>query len=368
MVRVIFVLLAILVALMVTAQPIEPMKSRMAEDTRFYVRDININGTKVVNYYLANPFFLYLDSTYFPVTKAVGGIMGFSYLYHEENHAILLAKKEPTQEQLTEQMVKNQGEDPMVEIRYDVKVYVTSEILEEEGKTLLNGHPEGRAIAFEEEGLPCLDLSGHPILQGEDGVFYLPVRALVEISDFQWDVFADSNYGLCISTFPEVSAQSLWSQEESLYNKGLAEYIRWRNPDIRPSVAQEYVFYFKNAARESGVDVEWIMAISQCESRFRKDVVSKAGAVGMMQIMEKTGAGYGLTKDDLLNPQKNIDFGARYFAQLLEGYRGDRIRALSAYQMGIPKENLGGYEPTYANTIMWAHDNLHSFLQENGFV
>jgi len=367
-IRIILVLLAILVGLMTTLHTIEPMKSRMAEDTRFYVRDININGNKVVNYHLTNPFFLYLDSAYLPVTKALGQIMGFSYLYHEENHAILLAKIDPTQPQLAEQVVKNEGDNPVVEIRYDVKVYVTSEIAEEEGRVLVNGHPEGRAADFEEEGLKQLDLSGYPILQGEDGVFYLPIRALAQQPDFRWDLFTDPYYGLCISTYPDVTAESLWSEKESLYNKGLAEYIRSRNPNIRPSVSQEYVFYFLNAARESGVEVEWIIAISQCESRFRKDVVSKAGAVGMMQIMEKTGVGYGLSKEDLLNPKKNIDFGASYFAGLMDGYKGDRIRALSAYQMGIPKENLGGYEPTYANTIMWAHDNLASYLKRNGFI
>lgn len=88
----------------------------------------------------------------------------------------------------------------------------------------------------------------------------------------------------------------------------------------------------------------------------------------MMQILVKTGEGYGLSREDLLNPQKNISFGAKYYAQLMDGYKGDEIRALSAYQMGIPKENLGDYTPSYANTILWAEKTLNTFLVKNGYI
>lgn len=345
------VLLAVLVVIMLTANSVEPHQQRIENGTRFYVRDININGTKIVNYYLNNPFFIYLDSAYIPVSKALGNITGFDYKVSRENPYIFIYKKEPEMDQLEEKVVKRGDESIPVTVRYDITVF--------------HGIPEDLT---ETTDLEKMDLFGLPALQGDDGVFYLPIKALMEDPTFSWDVYSDSNYGLCISTVEDLTALSLWSEKESLYNKGLAAYIRSRNGKIRPSVSQEYVFYFKNASRESGVGVEWLMALAQCESRFRKDIVSHAGAIGMMQIMPATGRGYGLSKEDLLNPKKNIDFGAKYYGQMLDGYKGDHIRALSAYQMGIPRENLGGYEPSYANTIMWAHNNINSYLVKKAYV
>lgn len=348
------VLLAVLVVVMLTANSVGPQevfKQRIENGTRFYVRDININGTKVVNYYLNNPFFIYRDSAYVPVSAALGDILGFDYRVSREDPYIFISEKEPGRSQLEEQRVKRGDESITVTERYDV--------------TIFHGIPED---LLDPRGHEEMTLLGLPALQGDDGVFYLPLRAFMDDPVFAWDLYADPNYGLCISTIEDITALSLWSEKESRYNEGLAEYIRSRNPNIRPSVAQEYAFYFKNAARENGIEVEWIMALAQCESGYRKDVVSRAGATGMMQIMQATGRGYGLTKDDLLNPKKNIDFGAMYYAQTLEGYKGDHIRALSAYQMGIAKENQGGYEPVYANTIMWAHNNLLGYLKSNGYM
>lgn len=348
------VLLAVLVVVMLTANSVGPQKLdnlRIEDGTRFYVRDININGTKLVNYYLNNPLFIYRDSAYVPVSEALGDILGFDYRVSREDPYIFISKKMPERDQLEEQKVKRGDESVVVTERYDVQIF--------------HGIPED---VLDPKGLEEMILFGLPALQGDDGVFYLPIRAFMDDPIFAWDVYSDPNYGLCISSLADITALSLWSEKESKHNQGLAEYIRSRNPNIRPSVAQEYAFYFINAARENDIEVEWIMALAQCESGYRKDVVSRAGATGMMQIMQATGRGYGLSKDDLLNPKKNIDFGAMYYAQTLRGYKGDHIRALSAYQMGIANENKGGYEPIYANTIMWAHNNLKGFLREKGYA
>lgn len=347
------ILLALLVSLTLTAGSVHPQEienQRIENGTRFYVRDININNSKIVNYHLNNPFFIYRDSAYVPVSESLGNILGFGYRVSREEPYIFIEQKEPIRTQLEELRVKRGDESITVTERYDVKVF--------------HGIPE----VLDSQGLDEMSLGSMPALQGDDGVLYLPVRAFMEDPIFKWDVHADPNYGLCISTLEGVSALSLWSKKESKFNEGLAEYIRSRNPDIRPSVAQEYAFYFKNAARVNGIGVEWIMALSQCESRFREDVVSRAGATGMMQIMQATGRGYGLSKADLLDAKKNIDFGAKYYAQTLKGYKGDHIRALSAYQMGIARENKGGYKPTYANTIIWAHNNLSGYLKSNGYI
>ncbi len=347
------ILLALLVSLTLTAGSVHPQKienQRIENGTRFFVKDININNTKIVNYHLNNPFFIYRDAAYVPVSESIGNILGFGYRVSREDPHIFIEKKEPTRKQLEELRVKRGDESITVTERYDVKVF--------------HGIPE----VLDSKGLDEMSLGILPALQGDDGVLYLPIRAFMNDSIFEWDVYSDPNYGLCISTLEGVTALSLWSEKESKYNQGLAEYILSRNPKIRPSVAQEYAFYFKNAAMTNGIGVEWVMALAQCESGYRKDVVSRAGATGMMQIMQATGRGYGLSKSDLLDAKKNIDFGARYYAQTLKAYKGDHIRALSAYQMGIARENRGGYKPVYANTIMAAHNNINKYLKNNGYV
>lgn len=366
--RLLFILLFILVVVMFSTSDIKPLPNQENVDTRFYVRDININGHKLYNTHLSHPFFLYMESTYLPVTKGVGEIMGFLYLYHEDGDGILISKIEPEREGLSEDILKNEGDNPKVHVRYDMKVYVTSDIKKKDDVYYILGEPATRKADFDKDEASKLDMLGFPVLEDEEGVLYLPVKVFMESDIFKWDVISERNLGLLISTVEDVLASSFIDEEEMKFNEGLSAYIRSRNPDIGLNKSQEYTFYFKNASMENNIPVERLMAISQCESRFRNDIESRAGALGMMQILVKTGEGYGLSREDLLNPQKNISFGAKYYAQLMDGYKGDEIRALSAYQMGIPKENLGDYTPSYANTILWAEKTLNTFLVKNGYI
>jgi len=358
-------LLFISAAFMYTGISVEPHEAQRirAEEgsTRFYVRNININGTKIVNYQLSDPFFIYQDTLYIPVTVALGNICGFGYLCSEDNEELLLTPVEPLAKELQEQKIKRGDESVQVTIRQDLKVLVNDDPGKVEAVT------NGCIYAFDESGTSEMDLKGMPVLQGDDDVFYLPLKAFSEDPAFSWDIYHDLNYGICISTSEGTEARSLWSEKESKYNQGLAEYIRSRNRTLSETVSQEYAFYFKSAAERFKVDVEWIMAIAQCESGFRPGIVSGSGATGMMQIMPATGKAYGLSVEDLKNAKKNIDFGARYYGQLMSGYSGDRIRALSAYKMGIASENKGGYDTTYANTIIWAYNNLNAYLTSNGY-
>ena len=366
--RLLFILLFILVVVMFSTSDIKPLPNQENVDTRFYVRDININGHKLYNTHLSHPFFLYMESTYLPVTKGVGEIMGFLYLYHEDGDGILISKIEPEREGLSEDILKNEGDNPKVHVRYDMKVYVTCDIKKKDDVYYILDEPATRKADFDKDEASKLDMLGFPVLEDEEGVLYLPVKVFMESDIFKWDVISERNLGLLISTVEDVLASSFIDEEEMKFNEGLSAYIRSRNPDIGLNKSQEYTFYFKNASMENNIPVERLMAISQCESRFRNDIESRAGALGMMQILVKTGEGYGLSREKRISAVAFLSLGAMYYAQLIEGYRGDEIRALSAYQMGIPKENQGGYTPSYANTILWAEKTLNNFLVNNGNI
>jgi soluble lytic murein transglycosylase-like protein len=83
-----------------------------------------------------------------------------------------------------------------------------------------------------------------------------------------------------------------------------------------------------------------IKAIIQQESGGNPNAVSKAGAKGLMQLMDATGKEWhGILKIqesyNPFNPRQNKKIGKAYFIWLLKQFNGDVKLALSAYNGGI---------------------------------
>jgi soluble lytic murein transglycosylase-like protein len=74
-----------------------------------------------------------------------------------------------------------------------------------------------------------------------------------------------------------------------------------------------------------------VVAVISVESGFRPRAVSRVGAVGLMQLMPSTALKLGLSRDDLIDPRRNILGGVRLLAVLLRHYGGDVFSALVAY-------------------------------------
>ena len=92
---------------------------------------------------------------------------------------------------------------------------------------------------------------------------------------------------------------------------------------------------FDAAAREQSIDVELLYAIARQESRFVPDIVSAAGAMGLMQLMPGTARWVAkqLARSDFNSAQitqvdLNTQFGAYYFKYWHD--RLDRMPALAA--------------------------------------
>jgi soluble lytic murein transglycosylase-like protein len=79
------------------------------------------------------------------------------------------------------------------------------------------------------------------------------------------------------------------------------------------------------------VPVALIKAVIWQESAFDPRAVSRAGAVGLMQVLPRNAQLLGVTPYDLWEPATNILAGARLLAILLRHYRGDVVSALVAY-------------------------------------
>lgn len=94
-----------------------------------------------------------------------------------------------------------------------------------------------------------------------------------------------------------------------------------------------YDSYIEEAALLYGIDPLLIRAVIYTESRFVVSARSRAGAMGLMQLMPKTAKRLGVT--DRKCPRQSILGGAKYLRSLLDYFDNDLTLALAAYNGGI---------------------------------
>ncbi|MDF9843247.1 MULTISPECIES: lytic transglycosylase domain-containing protein [unclassified Paenibacillus] len=106
------------------------------------------------------------------------------------------------------------------------------------------------------------------------------------------------------------------------------------------SVPTDYEELIQTASVKYGVPVDLIKAVIDTESSFNPNVVSSAGAKGLMQLMDGTASGLGVS--DPFDPAQNIDGGVRYLSYQLKRYDGEEKMALAAYNAGPGRVNKLG--------------------------
>jgi membrane-bound lytic murein transglycosylase F len=109
----------------------------------------------------------------------------------------------------------------------------------------------------------------------------------------------------------------------------------------RKIVLPSYTGAIMHNAGRFGIDWRLVLAVMKQESNFRPDAVSYRGAVGLMQMMPRTGEEVGLRLgfSDLFHPTSNIKGGTYYLARLFNLFESasfeDRMRlALASYNAG----------------------------------
>ena len=83
---------------------------------------------------------------------------------------------------------------------------------------------------------------------------------------------------------------------------------------------------------DSGLSFHLLKALIRVESNFDSQAVSKAGAMGLMQIMPENIK--ALKIRDPFDPRDNILGGALYLKTLIERFEGKLPLALAAYNAG----------------------------------
>ncbi len=115
----------------------------------------------------------------------------------------------------------------------------------------------------------------------------------------------------------------------------------WDQQILRVTYPFPYRELVRREAAEWGVDPFMMAAIIRQESAFKADIVSHAGAIGLMQVMPPTGAELarthgpnGFTRESLTRPEVNLHLGAAFFVDMSRRYDGELPLVLSAYNAG----------------------------------
>ena len=117
-----------------------------------------------------------------------------------------------------------------------------------------------------------------------------------------------------------------------------AEYRdNFRNKEsVSLKPAREYynnLVYAKS--NKYNVEPSLVSAMIKVESNWNYKVVSRSGAIGLMQLMPSTAR--AMDVKDPLNPEENIEGGIKYLRYLLDRFDGDLTLAIAAYNAGPTK-------------------------------
>lgn len=118
-------------------------------------------------------------------------------------------------------------------------------------------------------------------------------------------------------------------------------HFKERLPSKNKGDARKLAKVLMRAAEKHRLSPGLLLSVIDTESSFRYTVVSKAGAIGLMQLLPGTAAemakrykvrGYR-SEIDLVNPVLNIQLGSAYLAYLRTRF-GSSYHYLAAYNMG----------------------------------
>ncbi len=112
--------------------------------------------------------------------------------------------------------------------------------------------------------------------------------------------------------------------------------------------AHAYDDFIREASTRYGVDATLVRSVMQTESAFDALAVSRAGAMGLMQLMPEVALELGV--EDPFDPRQNVLGGVKYLRRLLDQYRGNVPLALASYNAGATNVTQYGGVPPFPET------------------
>ncbi len=166
--------------------------------------------------------------------------------------------------------------------------------------------------------------------QGSSSQASSSVRALLQVSvvllTWGWVIsgqaeiyqFIDSNGTISLTNVPT----------DPRYKRVYVDASRLRNvlseKELEPVITRH--------SRHHRLHPALVRAVIKAESDFDPLAVSRAGAIGLMQLMPQTAVRMDVR--DLYDPEQNVAGGTKYLRQLLDRFHGDLPLALAAYNAG----------------------------------
>jgi len=123
--------------------------------------------------------------------------------------------------------------------------------------------------------------------------------------------------------------------------------------DLKLRFPLDHVDMVRDLARHNRLDPSHVFAVIRQESAFNKDARSSAGALGLMQLMPRTGRVTArknriplASTRTLLEADKNIRIGSAYLREVMDRYDNNPVLATASYNAGphrvkvwLPEEN-----------------------------
>ena len=148
---------------------------------------------------------------------------------------------------------------------------------------------------------------------------------------------------------------------------------QWDRELLRVTYPFPYQELVRREAEEWGLDPLMLAALIRQESAFKTDIVSRAGAIGLMQVMPPTGAQLarahgpsGFSEESLTTPEVNLHLGSAFFVEMSARYDGDLPLVLSAYNAGPTRANRWRLYPEASDALRFTE--RIPFVETRGYV
>lgn len=172
---------------------------------------------------------------------------------------------------------------------------------------------------------------------------------------------------LCVPALGQVRAERDSTGQVVITNKGSKAAAKLSAPEgsrtvpkITTGQRQAIQKELRSACAAKGLDYNLVAALVEAESSFQTNIISKKGAVGLMQLLPATGKRFGCK--DPWDMQDNIRGGTNFLAYLQDLFDGDVPLMLAAYNAG--EDAVRKYSnkiPPYAETVRYVFDILSDY-------